>query len=356
VILKSLSLINFRNYGDLKIELPEGGALFHGVNGSGKTNLLESISYVLLGKSPRGAGAKDLITHGERESFVRAELISGVRSRVQSIGISREKHVIITRDGQTSSSLRTLYGENRFIWFGPDDIQIVTGSPEEKRRFIDITLSQVSPEYLAELVRYKKLIRERNALLTGRFDSVLCDIYDHDLALCMAAITAQRAHFFSEISNNVTEIYNRISNSESNITVEYAPSIQCQFPEEFEQSLQERRDRDREQGFTVMGPHRDSFRCKKDGRPIVGFGSQGQCRSSALALKLASIEYLTRDKSELILAVDDAFSDLDRHRREMFFESIRTKGQLFIAVHSAEELAYYTLPSYTISHGKVEKV
>ncbi len=353
MILKSLSLLNFRNYSHLNLELPEGGALFYGVNGSGKTNLLESISYVLLGKSPRGAGVKDLVSVGERESFVKAVLTSGEQTRVQSIGFSRDKQLVITRDGETSTSLRALYGENRFVWFGPDDIQLITGSPEEKRRFIDITLSQVSPEYLAELMRYKKLIRERNALITGRFDSVLCDIYDHDLAQSMAAITAQRAHFFAEISSSVTSVYNQISGAESDVVVEFAPSLQLELPDEFELALKERRNRDREQGFTSIGPHRDSFRCKKDGRQIVGYGSQGQCRSSALALKIASTEYLTRDNHELILAVDDAFSDLDRTRREIFFDMIRTKGQLFVAVHSREELSYYDLPALSITQGKV---
>jgi len=358
VILESLSLLNFRNYESLKLELPREGALFHGINGAGKTNLLESISFVLLGKSPRGASPKDLIAVGEREGFVKADLVSanGLERRTQSIGFSREKQLLIKRDGEHSSSLRSLYGENRFVWFGPDDIQLITGAPEDKRRFIDITLSQISPEYLVELMRFKKLLRERNALLTGRFDPVLCDIYDHSLSLSMAGIVAQRSHFFDEISPLVTDVYTRISNAESLVQVEYAPSLQFGYPAEYEMALKERRNRDREQGFTTVGPHRDSFRTKKDGRQIVGYGSQGQCRSSALALKIASTEYLSRDTAALILAVDDAFSDLDRGRREMFFEAIRNKGQLFIAVHSSEELDYYELPAYSVSKGKVEIV
>jgi len=353
VILKSLTALNFRSYENISIELPNEGALFLGSNGVGKTNLLEAISFALLGKSPRGASPKDMISVGEREGFVKITYGESETLQSQAIGFSRDKQIKITQNGELSSSLSSLYGENRFIYFGPEDIQLITGSPEEKRRFIDLTLSQVDSGYLSDLMLYRRTIRERNKLLTGRFDSVLCEIYDTQLSELMARIVIARTTFFSEISDEITSIYTNISNSESEVTVEYSPSVSFPTVEEYRLALNDRLLRDRENGYTSVGPHRDSFRSRKDGRQIVGYGSQGQCRSTALALKIASSSYLTRDNQKLILTVDDAFSDLDRGRREKFFETIRDRGQLFIAIHSKEELQYYSLPQFQISHGKV---
>ncbi len=355
MILHELSALNFRNYKSVTVELPPEGALFHGINGSGKTNLLEAISFSLLGRSPRGVSPKDMIQLGEREAFVKASFQTENGIQSQSIGFSRDKQVKVTCDGDSDVSLSSLYGENRFIYFGPEDIQLITGSPDDKRRFIDLTLSQVSPDYLTTLIRYRKTLRQRNVLLSGRFDPILCDIYDNELASCMKLIINQRKVFFDEICENTTSIYNKISNNESEISIPYAPSTAQSSSDEYFLALKERRARDCENGFTSIGPHRDSFRCKKDGKSIVGFGSQGQCRSSALALKIGSTNYLTRDNKELILAVDDAFSDLDRGRREKFFEEISGRGQLFIAVHSSEELGYYPLPPYSIQDGEIWK-
>ncbi len=356
MILKSLTALNFRSYEDISIELPSEGALFLGSNGVGKTNLLEAISFALLGKSPRGASPKDMISVGEREGFVKVTYGEGESLRSQAIGFSRDKQIKITQDGKLSSSLSSLYGENRFIYFGPEDINLITGSPEEKRRFIDLTLSQVDASYLSDLIVYRKTIRERNKLLTGRFDSVLCDIYDQQLSEIMARIVQSRTIFFQEISEEITSIYTDISDSESEVTVSYSPSVSFSTTEEYRFALSDRLLRDRENGYTSVGPHRDSFRSRKDGRQIVGYGSQGQCRSTALALKIASSSYLTRDNQELILTVDDAFSDLDRGRREKFFATIRDRGQLFIAIHSKEELQYYSLPQYQIFEGKVQSL
>ncbi len=353
MILKEINAIQFRNYAKVTVELPSEGALFHGVNGAGKTNLLEAISFAILGKSPRGSSLKEMITLGEREAFVKTTFESDGHLHTQSIGFSRDKQIIVSRD-DISISLSALYGENRFIYFGPDDVALIVGTPEEKRKFIDLTLSQVSAQYLRTLIQYRKLLKQRNYLLTGYFDSVLCDVYDKELGECMHVLVCERTLFFREIKNEITQIYHNISERESKIVIDYQPSVSFNSPEEYEAILLERRSRDRENGYTSVGPHRDSFKCKKDGRSIVGYGSQGQCRSSALALKIASTSYLTRDKRELILAVDDAFSDLDRGRREKFFAEICDKGQLFIAVHSKEELGYYPLPSFSVLDGKVE--
>ncbi len=356
MILQELTALNFRNYEKITIELPCEGALFLGVNGSGKTNLLEAISFALLGKSPRTSSIREMIRLGEREAYVKAKFSTTEGLCSQSIGFSREKQVKVSHNDISGSSLSDLYGENRFIYFGPDDIILVTGTPEEKRRFLDLTISQVSTEYLLTLIKYRKILRQRNTLLTGKFDPVLCDIYDKELAVCMSIIVAEREKFFLEISKDVTDIYNRVCNSESEVTVQFAPSICFSSAEDYENALRERRYRDLENGFTSIGPHRDNFRCKKDGRSIIGFGSQGQCRSSALALKIASTNYLTRDDKELILAVDDAFSDLDKGRREKFFAEISNRGQLFIAVHSEEERSYYPLTSFSISNGRISQL
>jgi DNA replication and repair protein RecF len=355
VILDHIKLINFRNYSELDLELPKEGALFLGKNGSGKTSLLEAFSLAILGKSPRGATSKDMIKFGEQESFVSASFhLEGEKSS-HSIGFSRDKKRRVVKDGVVQSSLSSLYGDNRFLYLGPEDILLVVGVPDERRKFLNLILSQVDGEYLRTLIRYRTTLKQRNSLLTSSFDATLCDIYDRELAEATSLIVKRREEFFNTISERFTELYKSISSSESCVTVHYSPSIKCDTVALYEHSLRVRRGRDLEAGFTSIGPHRDNYRFLKDGKPLVTFGSQGECRSSAIVFKLATSQFLSVGEESVIWAIDDAFSDLDRGRRERFFEEIGDRGQLFVTVHSPKDAELYPLEKFEINSGVISR-
>ena len=354
--LRELELLHFRNYNSLKIELPPEGALFYGKNGVGKTNLLEAISVVTLGKSVRGAPLKDIVQKGEQETFVGAFFDGKKGKEYQSIGFSKNKQLTISQGGLTHSKLSSLYEKNRFIYFGPSDIELVTGPREVKRRFIDQIISQKYPDYLQALFMYRKLIKERNSLLGSIADTRLLEVYSFQIAQVALMISEKRTEFFETISAPFTQFYDAISGGDDSVRIMYQPSVKVTTVDAYVAVLNQSLPRDRELGYTTMGIHRDSFTFKVNNHKFVGFGSQGQMRSVALCFKRCSLLYLEEGyDSRVIVAIDDAFSDLDTGRRTLFFEHILSETQLFIALHSKEEIANYTLPLFTITQGEVER-
>ena len=354
--LRELELLNFRNYPSLQLELPTEGALFYGENGAGKTNLLEAMSVVTLGKSVRPVSLRDLITKGKYESFVGASFSDGESLEQQSVGFSKNKQLTISQGGFQQNSLSSLYKKNRFIYFGPTDIALVTGSREEKRRALDQIISQKSPHYLQALISYRTLVRQRNALLTAlSLDKALLEVYHQQIAEVAWIIYNERKNFFATIAPSFTSFYQSISGAEAAITISYQPSLLVTSQEEYTEKLSQNCEKDRELGYTSLGVHRDSFTFKVNGHKFVGYGSQGQMRLVALCFKRCSLIYLEEEYNErVIVAIDDAFSDLDKGRRTLFFEHILGKAQLFIAVHSKEDIATYSLPLFTIEKGIVD--
>ena len=346
MIVNSLKLINFRNYQHLELEFPDEGALFCGANGTGKTTILEAISLALLGKSPRNAQYKEMVNFKEQEAFVALGLKNRDNSYIQSIGFSKKKNVVIKRDNSILPSLIDLYGNNRFIYFGPKDISVVTGDPSTKRAYLDFIISQSDTVYLHSLITYKSLLKQKNSLLSSNnFDTILCDIYDQKISELIEIITKKRVQFFDFIKYELVNFYKKTTNSSSIIDLEF--SCKLLDRNDYYDILIERRSSDRENGFSTFGPHRDNYKFTKDGKSITNFGSQGECRSTALSFKLIATHYLSQN-GNLIIAVDDAFSDLDNERKKLFFSEIIDLGQIFLTVHSKNEAQRYNLKTFYI--------
>ncbi|MGM0442768.1 MAG: DNA replication/repair protein RecF [Fibrobacterota bacterium] len=350
--LRQIRLINFRNYESLTMELPAQGALFTGKNGAGKTNLLEAFSLLITGRSPRTAQLKHLIHSSADEAYAGGVFADGGE---QSVGFSRGGTISVQRDSHTYDSLSALYqGRRGFIYFGPRDIDLVTGSPKQRRTFMDMILSQSDPKYLSALITYRRSLLERNRVLSGYWDPVLLDVYDESLSRAGAYITAERRVFARSLRRDISRIYGDISKNDMEPDLEYRSSLKGDTASEILQELLHRRGRDREYGFTSAGPHRDDLHFTAAGRRLTAYASQGQCRSVALALKLSTLDYLSeRGERSLVIAVDDAFSDLDAYRRRAFFSFLKDRGQLFIAVHTMEESSYYRLPAFAVENGTV---
>ncbi|MGM0461650.1 MAG: DNA replication/repair protein RecF [Fibrobacterota bacterium] len=350
--IHTLQLIHFRNYTELNLELPPRGALFVGKNGAGKTNILEALSFLILGKSPRTNKMNNMIQNDTDEAYIYGEFSSG---KEQSVGFSRNRDIHITIDKKIYTTLFSLYTQdNNFVYLGPGDIHIITGSPRQRRYFIDQVISQNNIEYLKKLMELKTVTRQKNSLLQGRNDDVLLDIYDKKTAALSAFIMNKRHEYISNIKDSIYGIYGDISDNDMEIELTYTPSFSSFNEDDIFILLQNARSKDREKGFSRYGVHRDDMVFSDAGKNIVYTASQGQCRSVALSLKTATIDYFNHYHSiRPIIAVDDAFSDLDVQRKIKFYEYLKDAGQVFIALHTEKESSYYSLPVFSVFQGTV---
>jgi DNA replication and repair protein RecF len=355
MILENVRLINFRSYKNLFVELPKEGSLFLGENGSGKTNFFEALCVATLGKSVRNASFRDIISIDEKESSVEISFFEGKNKIIQSVGFSKNNDILVKINDLRFDSFLCLYGNNAFIYFGVDDIKIVKGIPQEKRQFLDMTMSQNDEKYLHDIMKYRNLLRQRNYVLANSFNNDLIDVYDKQISHTAINIMNKRRSFFSEVIPICENIYKEISDDELNVKMEYLPSIDCFTDSQYYEILKENLNKDKELKFTTAGIHRDNFEFRVQNAKLMSFGSQGQCKSVSICLKMAVVEYLSSNLKQPIIVIDDAFSDLDISRKQKFFEILNKKGQIFIAIHSRKELDYYPLNSYfEVKKGQME--
>jgi len=336
--LRRLQLTAFRNYHSLQLFFPDEGAIFEGINGSGKTNILEAIYLLCTGRSQRGSKRSDMINFESDNTYIEGEFDYGDRSSVASMGFSRDKKVVMRFDGILVKKFTEWFGKRPVISFGTDDLQLVSGTPELRRRLIDLLCSQIDSEYLESLITYKHFLSCRNQILYSNFDKIQCEIYEEKMAQSGAEIFMKRKEIISFLSPSLEDFYREISGNRESAGLLYEPSVpyDCSSKNEwknvFYDLLKERRNRDTETGFSTVGPHRDDICFLLNQKPSKTYGSQGQCRSIVLSLKLSSVsclEHFRQDK--MIFLIDDALSELDQDRTSRVLPLIEDKGQVFIA-------------------------
>lgn len=336
--LHCLQLTTFRNYHNLELIFPDEGAIFEGINGSGKTNILEAIYILCTGRSQRGSKRSEMIKFGSENTYIEGEFKEGDRSSVASMGFSRDKKVVLKFDGVVVKKFTDWFGKRPVISFGIDDLQIVNGTPELRRRFIDILCSQTDPAYLTSLITYKHFLSCRNQILNTNFDKIQCEIYEEQMSQSGAEIFLKRKEILSFLGPFLEDYYKAISGNRESAGLLYEPSVSCECSSKkewknvFFEVLKERRNKDLETGFSTVGPHRDDIRFLLNQKPSKIYGSQGQCRSIVLSLKLSSVsclEYFRQEK--MIFLIDDALSELDQDRTSRVLPLIEDKGQVFIA-------------------------
>ncbi|MDR2728679.1 MAG: DNA replication and repair protein RecF, partial [Chitinispirillales bacterium] len=340
MFLQKLRLLNFRSYEELSIEFPPQGALLEGVNGAGKSNLLESIFLLCTGRSQRGAGRGAMIRHEQESAFVEGEFCDrDGRAVTASLGFSRDKKIVMKRDGVAVNSFSEWFGERPVVSFGSDDLHLVYGTPETRRRFLDMLICQMDRNYLEALARYRKSLACRNALLGKSNDTVQFEVYEQEMAEAGAELVFRRMEVVEKLSVHLSGFYAQISAEAESAAMEYQQNLKCDFNSKNEWKnvylslLGERRKKDCEQGFTASGPHRDDLRFLLDRKLTKTFASQGQCRSFALSLKLGSVLLLEQHKqdSTMIFRIDDAVSELDSGRTSRVYPLLEGRGQIFIA-------------------------
>ena len=353
--IKKIKIKNFRNYESEEINLEKNINIFYGQNAQGKTNIIESIFLCSLGKSFRAKKDKEMIKLNEQNAVVEVEYEKSDRDGKIKIEIGNKKNIYL--NGIKIKKLSELLGNLNIVIFTPDDINILKGGPQNRRRFLDIMISQLRPNYMHILNLYIKTMEQRNNYLRQikeeHKDENLLEIWDEKLAEYAIKIYEYRKEFIEKIIKKLDTIHKNITNGEEQIELEYV--TECDSKEKYLKLLKERRKLDIIKGFTTKGVHRDDFMIYINNKDIKIFGSQGQNRTAMLSLKLAELQVIYDEIGEYpILLLDDFMSELDKTRRKNFLENIEGTQ---VIITGTEELDIENLEylEYNVSNGKVLK-
>ncbi len=322
--IKSLKLKNYRNYDLLKLDFDDAANIFYGDNAQGKTNILEAVYLSGTTKSHRGTKDRDLIQFGNEESHIEAV--------VEKKGIEYQLDMHLKKNSPKGIAVNKiplrkaseLFGIINFVFFSPEDLNIIKDGPSERRRFIDMELSQLDRVYLSDLYNYNRIVNQRNHLLkdmgnSGKIADTL-DIWDLQLVQYGNKIIERRKEFIKQVNEIISFIHKKLTGSREDIQVIYEPSNGSHA---LEQALIKNRDRDLRIKSTSVGPHRDDICLLAGDLDIRRFGSQGQQRTAALSLKLSEIELVKQAINDTpVLLLDDVLSELDKHRQNYLLDSI----------------------------------
>ncbi len=329
MLIKEIGGKNFRNLSPFNITPHKNMNIICGENAQGKTNLLEAIWLF--------TGAKSFRTNKDIELVKRDEIKSRINIKYESEQIEKESEILIegrrkaSINGKKLSSPSLLAGNFCAIVFSPDDLTLISGSPEKRRRFLDVAISQIYPKYLEILKRYVRALSQRNYLLkeikAGKSERDMLLPFEEELALSGSNIIKYRIRYLEIAQDYITKIYKGISSYKETFRVEYLPVC---APEKLKEKLILSRNDDILSGFTSVGPHRDDLDFKIDEMSVRNFGSQGQKRSVALSLKLSEAEVLKKVTGEYPVALlDDVMSELDPARQNYVLNHI-SKLQVFL--------------------------
>lgn len=324
MVIKSLKLKNYRNYKLLDLSFDPKTNILYGDNAQGKTNILEALYLSGTTKSHRGTKDRDLIQFGYDESHL--ETIVEKRGTQFQIDMHLKKNspkgIAINKMPIRKAS--ELFGIIHFVFFSPEDLNIIKDGPSGRRRFIDLELSQLDKVYLSNLSNYNRIINQRNSLLKElyRQESLIetLDIWDMQLAEYGSRVMEGRRQFVGQVNSMIGDIHEKLTGGRERISLSYESSI---GEMSLEQALKKNRERDIRMKSTSVGPHRDDLCFLAGELDIRKFGSQGQQRTAALSLKLSEIELVKElIKDTPILLLDDVLSELDKHRQNYLLDSI----------------------------------
>lgn len=315
--VKSLSLKNFRNYEALSLEFDPGINVFYGDNAQGKTNILEAVYLAGTTKSHRGTRDRDLIRVGEEESHLRMILDRRGNDYRIDVHLKKNRPKGVAVNGLPVRRAAELYEITSFIFFSPEDLNVIKNGPAGRRKFLDSIISGADKIYLSDLSAYNRILSQRNALLHEaavdgkRIDEL--DIWDIQLVTVGRRIIEKRKDFLKMFEAISAGKHKDLTNGEEELQLLYEPNIQ---PGDLEKKTRLNRDYDLRTRETHAGPHRDDVSILANGMDLRVYGSQGQQRTAALSMKMAEIQVVEKMRGEMpILLLDDVLSELDTKRQ-----------------------------------------
>ena len=328
--LAHLRLRDFRNYARLDVDFAPGFHLLLGDNAQGKTNILEAVYLMATLRSFRGVGSGQMVRHGQKGYFVGGKVVAQGEREIKMYWSTAERSLSL--DGRPVRRLTDYLGALRTVVFCTEDLQLVKGTARSRRRFLDLLLTQTHPTYLPLLQRYAQALRSRNALLKrSSLDEAALESFTRELVSAGDEIIRMRRELVPKLSPLARLAYRRISNDAEELRIEYLPSVKRDFAVELAQA----RRRELSYRATLIGPHRDDLQLLQNEKSAAQFGSEGQKRTLAIALKIAQAEYLAGiHGAPPILLIDDVMGELDVKRRSGFLplleQARKTSGQVFM--------------------------
>lgn len=341
--LTRLRLNQYRNYAALDFKPADGINVIVGDNAQGKTNAAEAIFLCAFARSHRTQKDAELISRGFAGGYVGAEIESLSGSHLIEIKLREGERKKIFIDRQLAARTGELMGVLNVVMFAPEDLCIVKDGPAERRRFLDMELSQARPAYYYRLQQYNAALRQRNALLKS--DDIrpgMLAMWDEQLATLGSAIMAERERFVDGLSTIAYDLHRSITDGKESLSIAYQPNVAMDAPEGVREALLQALARsaadDVRRGYTQVGPHRDDMAIRLGDVDLRAFGSQGQQRTAALSIKLSELALLREEKGEPpVLLLDDVLSELDQTRQRLLLQSV--KGcQCFLTCTSLDGL------------------
>lgn len=359
MFIKSLELKNYRNYDELSIDFSSGTNLLYGDNAQGKTNILEAVYLGATTKSHRGSKDRDIIQFNASESHIRIQYEKQDIMHQLDMHLKKNKAKGVAIDRIPIRKSSDLLGQIPMIFFSPEDLKIIKNGPSERRKFLDIELSQLESLYLYYLSKYNKILIQRNNLLKQlSYQKHLMDTleaWDIQLVKYGSEVIRYRKDFIAHLNLIIKGIHQKLTGNQEEIQLEYDSNVAY---DEFLSELTRKRQIDLKYAATSVGPHRDDISFVVNGIDIRKFGSQGQQRTAALSLKLAQIQLVKEVmKDSPVLLLDDVLSELDSKRKIYLLESIRDT-QTLITCTGLDEFIDQHLPiqrMFQIKAGKIVK-
>lgn len=352
--IKNIKLQNFRNYIKQEITLEKGINLFYGNNAQGKTNVIESIFLCSIGKSFRAKKDKELINFEKNNLFLEINYEKKDRTGKIKYLIQNDNKEIFVNDIKLKK-LSELLGNINIVLFSPEDINIIKDGPDKRRRFLNILISQLRPNYVYVYNLYQKTLEQKNTYLKkitiDRKDDDLLNIYDEKLAEYAEVINKYRNEFINKLKEKIENIHKNVTEEKETLKIKYISD--CYEKEKYLLALKSNREKDIERGFTSCGVHRDDIYFFINGKKVDVFGSQGQQRTTILTLKLAELEVIKDEIGESpVLLLDDFMSELDNNRKMNFLKNIKNT-QIIITCTDEINIENININKFIVNNGQV---
>lgn len=356
MLITNMKMINFRNYDEFNIDFNKNINIFYGNNAQGKTNIIEAIFICAIGKSFRSSKDKELIKF--EKNFLNIEINYNKIDRDGKIKIEISDKKNIYLNGIKNKKLSELIGKINVVLFTPDDINILKNGPKMRRRFLDIMISQLRPNYIYCLNMYTKTLEQRNAYLKQikleHKSTELLDVWDVKLAEYGEKIFNYRKEFIKKIREKINNIHKKITNNNENLKIEYISDFsdaQTNYS-----ILKNHQKIDILRGATTKGIHKDDFNIYLNEKSVNTYGSQGQNRTVVLSLKMSELQVIQDEIGENpILLLDDFMSELDENRRNNFLKNIG-QTQVFVTCTDKIEIENIDYSEFNVDNGKLKKI
>ncbi len=322
--ITKLQLYSYRNYLSCEVNFDSGLNVICGKNAQGKTNLLEAVYYCVVGKSFRASREKEVINLNSDIAKIKVYIKKDIGESTVEIIFSRKQKKTIKINSIPIKKISELLGEFNGVFFSPDELKLIKESPEDRRRFMDIDISQTSKQYFYLLSRYNQILQNRNKQLKSNIGledlKNIMKIWNEQLSECALKIVRFRQNFVMSLAPFAKQAHSYLTDGKEDLSIEYV-GIKENTKQEIINVLEKNLDKDLSLGYTSYGPHRDDIKVSINNVDVRTFGSQGQQRTCALSLKLAELNILENvTKTKPVLLLDDVLSELDDNRKKRLLE------------------------------------